>query len=352
MTRPRRLVVPRSKWLRTTVAALLLFAVPGLAMAPRQVLHPEYQAFIDEMVQRHGFDYFHLWRVFKQIQPNQSVVRAISAPVTSRPWSEFRPLFVDQSRIATGVKFWNDNAEVLARARSVYGVPEAVTVALIGIETRYGRQMGSHRVVEAVATLAFDVPERAKFFRGELEQFLLLCRDQGWQPLDIKGSYAGAMGMPQFIPSSMRRFAVDFDGDGKTDVWGNPADAVGSVANYLRYYGWEAEGTVAVPARLDGVDAQEIVDLGMKPILSVADLRARGVELLAEAPDPALAALIPLVTADGPEYWLGFNNFHALLQYNRSRNYAMAVYQLSLEIAREREGAMAVGADSASAATR
>jgi membrane-bound lytic murein transglycosylase B len=329
-------------WLHPVAAAGLAasVALTALAQTPPDEVRPlrePVEQFVTYMVQTHGFDRSELHALFAKVRPSQSVARAIAAPSTAKPWHEFRPLFVDERRITAGVQFWNDNAETLARARETYGVPEGIIVALIGIETRYGRHVGGHKVVEALSMLAFDLDNRPTFFRGELEQFLLLAREQRWEPLAITGSYAGAMGLPQFMPSSYRRYAVDFDGDGHIDLWRSVPDAIGSVANYLRLFGWKGGEPVVTPARIEATDPQPLLDLGLRPSMTLDQWRMRGVEDMSRNNVALSAALFRLDLVGGPEFWLGFDNFYALLQYNRSRNYVMAVYDLAQEIKRERE---------------
>ncbi len=318
----------------------LCCVVPSDAQTPPdefRPLRPELEKFITYMVRTHGFNASELRAQFAKVQPSPGVTRAIGAPSTAKPWYEFKPLFVDQDRVAGGVKFWNDNAEILARARSDFGVSEGIVVALIGVETRYGRQTGRFRIMDTLTNLAFDWPARREFFRGELEQFLLLAREQGWDPLSVKGSFAGAMGLPQFMPGSYRKYAVDYDSDGHIDLWGNPADAIGSVANYLKQFGWKHGELVVVPARVDTADWRALVDLGLKPSLTLDQWRMRGADTLTTHPPQLSASLFTVDLLGGPEFWFGFDNFYALLQYNRSRNYAMAVHELSIEIERERE---------------
>jgi membrane-bound lytic murein transglycosylase B len=321
------------------LASLGLIAARAIAQTPPESFRPlrePVEQFIVHMARTHGFDARELHKVFSQVKTSKSVIRAISAPSTAKPWHEFRPLFVDERRISGGVAFWNEHADLLDRARREYGVPEAILVSLIGIETRYGRITGGHKVIEALSTLVFDLDYRADYFRGELEQFLLLAREQSWDPLQVTGSYAGAMGMPQFMPSSYRRYAVDFDGDGKIDLWGNTADAVGSVGNYLREFGWQAGKPIVTPARIDAVDPQPLIDLGLQPTFTLGQWRMRGVEDMNRHDEKLMAALFTVDLVGGPEFWLGLDNFYSLLQYNRSRNYVMAVNDLAQEIIRER----------------
>jgi membrane-bound lytic murein transglycosylase B len=309
-------------------------------------LRPEVQAFVSRMVETHGFDAAALSNLFAQIKPSQGVQKAIAAPSTAKPWHEFRPLFVDQSRIDNGVKFWEANAPVLERARAEFGVPEAVIVSIIGIETRYGRFTGGFRTLDALYTLGFDSGNRPDYFRSELEQFLLLAREQKWDPAAISGSFAGALGLPQFMPSSHRRYAVDYNNDGLIDLWRTPEDAIGSVANYLKQFGWRDGALVVAPVRVASAQSDELLALGLKPALSVEEWRTRGVQPMGELSPSAVAALFRLDLLGGPEYWFGFDNFYALLQYNRSRNYAMAVHQLAQELTRERDRLAAMPAQS------
>ena len=305
--------------------------------APSHELKPEVRSFIAHMVRRHGFDGQVLRALFASAQPNQDVLRAISVPATSRAWYQFKPLCVDEAQIADGVQFWNDNAASLERARRDFGVPQEIVVAVIGVESRYGRHAGSFRVIDSLYTLAFERSGRAHYFRGELEQFLVLARDQSWDVTLVQGSFAGALGWPQFMPSSYRRFALDYSGDGRIDLWGDMADIVGSVASYLRQFGWKEGQPVAAPAQLGSVAPKPLLQLGLKPRLTWSQWQRRGVHSADEIAAALPASLFSVDLADGPEYWLGFNNFHALLRYNYSRNYAMAVYQLAQEIREERE---------------
>lgn len=289
------------------------------------------------MVEKHHFDPSELRRIFSQVKPQPEVLRAIAAPATALPWNEYRALFINPTRIADGVKFWDDNAGTLSRARQQYGVSEEIIVATIGVETRYGRNTGTHRVLDALTTLAFDYTQRAGFFRRELEQFLLLTREEGIDPLSIKGSYAGAMGMPQFIPSAYRHYAVDFDGDGKLNLWESPADAIGSIANYLKVYGWKPDEPVAVGAQVSGDEFRELLWQDIKPHMRVAELQKIGVTPEKEIPGEILASLFALGEGDDARYWLALNNFYVITRYNRSTYYAMSVYELSREIREVRE---------------
>src|SRR5262249_1032187 len=274
-------------------------------------LRPPLEKFIAQMAYAHGFDIPALRALFAQVQPSQGVMKAMGAPATSKSWYEFKPLFVDTGRIAGGVKYWNDNAAILARARSEFGVPEAVIVALIGVETRYGRNTGGYRVLDTLTTLAFDWPARGDFFRGELEEFLLLCREQNWDRVTVKGSFAGAMGLAQFMPGSYRRYGIDYDGDGRIDLWSNSSDVIGSVASYLRNFGWKDGQPIVAPARVDEADPRPLLEIGLKPSLTLDQWRARGARPLSPMPDELNASLFSLDLIGGAEYWFGFGNFYA-----------------------------------------
>ena len=326
---------------RVVLAVWLLFiggSFSTLAQAPARIkLKPEVEKFITQMVQQYQMDEAALRQMFSQLKSNDGVIKAINAPATSKPWYEFKNLFVTPTRISGGVDFWNANAEQLKRAREIYGAPEEIIVAIIGVETIYGKRTGSYRVIDALYTLAFEMPERAGYFRGELEQFLLLTRENSFDPLAVKGSFTGAIGMPQFMPTSYRRFAVDFDRDGKINLWESLPDIIGSVANYLHYFGWIAGQPIVVPARLSGTEYKDIVEKGFKPHLTLAQMLPKGVEPTDAMPAELVAGLFALDIEQGQDFWIAFNNFYVITRYNRSKNYAMAVYQLATAIARERE---------------
>jgi membrane-bound lytic murein transglycosylase B len=307
-------------------------------------LKPEVNAFVTRMTREHGFDSVELSRLFAQLEANQTIIRAFNAPATARPWSYFRKLYVTSSRIEGGVEFWDEHAEVLERASGFYGVPEEIIVSIIGVETIYGRYTGKFRTVDALYTLGFEVPRRSQFFQGQFEHFLLLARENGLDAESVTGSYAGAMGIPQFMPSSYRQYAVDFDGDGRVDLLNSVADAVGSVANYLSRFGWEAGEQIVLPAKVSTNETEKLERLGVKPSLTVAQLRSRGVEADGDVADNVDAGFFTLESEQAPEYWISLKNFYVITRYNRSNNYAMAVYQLSREISRKRlqeQGTMA-----------
>ena len=304
-------------------AVLLAVFAAGAAAAESFGERPEVKSFIDELVERHGFDATKLERVFARAQRLDAPLQLI-VPAERPSWQDYRAQFVNENRIARGAAFWKVNRRALARAERKYGVPAAVIVAILGVETNYGRNMGRYRVVDALATLAFDYAPRASFFRGELEQYLLLARESRLDVFALQGSYAGAIGIPQFMPGSVRRYAVDFDGDGKIDLRRSSADAIGSVANFLREHGWKTGEPVLLRAKL-APDAALFTDGSLRPRIRLGDISAAGIALEPAAPsEDTLGALIAL---DG-DYRVGLQNFYVITRYNRSALYAAAVSDL------------------------
>ena len=322
--------------LRPFLTLLLLFALPCACA----VELPGIPQFIDEMVAKHQFKRDELEQVFNRVQHRQAVIDAISKPATLKPWPEYRVIFINDKRIGGGLQFWSLHADALLRAEKQYGVPQEIIVALIGVETMYGNNSGKFSVLEALTTLAFDYPRRADFFRNELEQYLLLARDQELDLFKVQGSYAGALGIPQFMPSSYRKYAVDFSADGKTDLLHDPLDAIGSVANYLKQYGWLNGAPQPVTARAsigEGVDVSSMASVSR----TVADWTTVGVTLDSPVAADKTARLMEFTVTDGKEYWLAFNNFDVITRYNNSDFYAMTVYQLAeaLRDARHKDAA-------------
>jgi membrane-bound lytic murein transglycosylase B len=292
----------------------------------------EVDEFIDYMVSTHEYDREQLENIFEQTKKSVRVLTAISKPAEALPWYKYRPIFLQQNRINQGLAFWEKHRDLLTRAEKEYGVPAQIIVAIIGVETMYGTNTGSDRVMDALATLAFHYPRRAAFFRSELEHFLLLTREQNLDPLSLKGSYAGAMGMPQFISSSYRHYAVDFDGDGRIDIWNNPADAIGSVANYFKVHGWTLGEKVVVSGSANGDSYRQILNDDLKPDLNADSLHTYGILIDEEIPPGVNVKVLSLEGPDGEEIWICLHNFYVITRYNRSPLYAMAVYQLSQEI--------------------
>ncbi|HCI14524.1 MAG TPA: lytic murein transglycosylase B [Gallionellaceae bacterium] len=295
---------------------------------------PGIAPFIDEMVAKHQFRRDELVQVFAHAQHRPAIIEAISRPSTARPWPEYRASFVNRQRIKLGLEFWHKYRATLRRAEKKYGVPQEIVVALIGVETIYGRNAGNYRVLDALTTLAFDYPRRADFFRSELENYLLLARDQQFDLLDIRGSYAGAMGVPQFMPSSYRKYAVDFNGNHTIDLLREDRDAIGSVANYLKGYGWIAGEGVTVRAEVAGTLPADI-----KTPRTLADWVALGVTTSAKLAQDKPLRLLEFTVGEGKEYWFALNNFEVITRYNNSDYYAMTVFQLAEEL----KAARAVG---------
>ncbi|MGB5278709.1 MAG: lytic murein transglycosylase B [Gammaproteobacteria bacterium] len=288
------------------------------------------QQFIDDMVEKHGFSRDDLIAKFASAKKLEGVLEAIAKPAERvLTWKDYRPIFITEKRINRGNQFLDENRETLRRAEKEFGVPAEIITAIIGVETYYGRLTGKTQVFDSLVTLGFDYPPRARFFRSELEQFLLLTREEDVDINVIRGSYAGAMGMPQFISSSYRHYAIDFDGDGKRDLWNNTADAIGSVANYFKVHGWEPGDQVVIRARLNG--SIEETRNKLKPHTRITDLVKKGVKPEARLDPDLKATVITLKGDNGNEYWLGLDNFYVITRYNHSALYAMAVYQLSLE---------------------
>jgi membrane-bound lytic murein transglycosylase B len=313
---------------------LVATAASTMAMAagrvPSFATRDDVQSFIADMSVRHGFDRVELADAFAEIHPLPAVIKAITPPSDPavRSWHNYRARFVEPKRIAAGKRFWATNAATLRAASERYQIPEEIIVAIIGVETIFGRNTGRFNTLAAIATLAFDYPPRATLFREELEALLLLAREQKRDPLAYRGSYAGALGLPQFLPSSVRQWGVDFDGNGRIDL-DTAADAIGSVATFLYAHGWQPNEAIAAPVTVTADNkVQTLIDEGIRPQRLPAEMAAMGVQAAQAIARPA--ALIDLVTPGSPtEYWLGYQNFFVLTRYNRSSFYAMAVHQLA-----------------------
>ena len=320
-------------------ALTVLMIFSAVAHAESYLSRAEVDAYIEELIQQHNFSRPELEEVLAAAERRQDIIDLMRRPAERRlNWHEYSKIFLDEQRIAGGVEFWQQNQATLERAQKEYGVAPEVIVAIIGVETRYGRVTGRHRVVDALMTLAFDYPPRASFFRKELTQFLLLAREEGKNPTSLTGSYAGAMGFGQFIPSSYRSYAVDFDQDGVRDIWQNRNDAIGSVANYFSRHGWRGAEQVTLPVQLKAETEQllSIANQSLKPTHSIAEMAEMGVIVDGLDPD-ARVLLLRLLGGEKPEYWLGFDDFYVITRYNHSRLYAMAVYQLGQEIVKRRK---------------
>lgn len=295
--------------------------------------HPLAEAFVQDMVTKYDFAAEDVRSLLKQAQKRQPILDAISRPAEkTKTWKEYRPIFIQPLRVTGGVSFWEANKAALDKAEKDYGVPAEIIVAIIGVETNYGKNTGSYFVLDALSTLAFDYPPRSPFFRSELENYLVLTREHQQDATQFKGSYAGAMGYGQFMPSSYRKFAVDFTDDGFADIWNNPTDAIGSVANYFVEHGWQPGKPVVIPAHLKTERTNVTFNNIVPPAVSVREWKKIGVVPTARIASKTPAIVIEFDGAYGLEYWFGLQNFYTITRYNRSPMYAMAVYQLSQEI--------------------
>jgi membrane-bound lytic murein transglycosylase B len=303
--------------------------------------YPAAARLIEKLVSEEGFDRAYLERIFARVERQQWILDFVNRPKSKQPtgptgaWTRYRANFLTQDNISKGVNFWRRYDSVLRRAQAKYGVPPEYVVAIIGVETRYGGYMGKHRVIDALATLAFDYPPRSDFFTGELEAFLIMSRGEGFDPLQPRGSYAGAMGLGQFMPSSFHEWAVDFDADGNRDLW-DPVDSIGSVANYFASHGWREGAPVTIRARSTGSPTRAL-KTGYDTSYSLHTLSRNGFLATAALGAADQVSLIKLDAMGGYEYWLGLKNFYVITRYNHSSHYAMAVHQLAQAV-RARHG--------------
>lgn len=304
---------------------------------------PEVQTFIANMSTKHNLDADKLTQAFAKYESSPEILEKISKPYEEKPWHTYRELFITEKRIKDGAKFWKKYETELTKAQKEFGVPAEIIVAIIGVETLYGENTGKYPVLQALATIAFDYPKRSAFFTQELEQFLLLCEEEKFSLTDMKGSYAGAMGAPQFISSSYRNHAIDFANIGKRDIITNMPNAIGSVANYLKIYGWVPNQGVAVKAKVVGKKYRELQPADKKnpkPALTLAKAKQYGISPVTKVsmPTTTKVAFLELEQPKNKEFWLGRDNFYSITRYNHSSHYAMAVYQLSQEISKAMRG--------------
>ncbi len=316
------------------LVAALFFSCGTQSFANNDYLsRVEVQKFIDEFSVKNKYSKESLDILFKKVTRQTQVLEAIQRPAEKKKnWEEYQKIFITDKRIKEGMAFWTENAPILAAAEREYGVPPEIVVAIVGVETFYGRYKGKYPVLDSLVTLGFDYPPRQKFFRSELAEFLLLAQEENLDPLAIKGSYAGAMGKSQFISSSYRRYAVDFDENGRRDLWESNEDVIGSVANYFKHHGWKANEIITVPAKVQGKRYKALLEKGLKPVASISELPQYDVDAEHNADAKQAVALLEFKNNDSDEYWLGFNNFYVITRYNHSHMYAMAVYQLSQQI--------------------
>jgi len=318
------------KYKFTFALPLLCGLLTGSIQAATLVGIPE---FIDEMVVKHQFKHDELVEIFNNAQHRPKIIEAISRPSTIKPWLEYRAAFVNKKRVQLGLEFWDKYQHTLRRAEKKFGVPQEIIIAIIGVETIYGKNAGNFRVIDALTTLAFDYPRRAEFFRSELEQYLLLAREQHFDLLEIRSSYAGALGVPQFMPSSYRKYAIDFNGNQTIDLLREDRDAIGSVANYMQAYGWKSGEAVALRVRSE----IEFCPSETKSARSLADWSASGIFTEEKLASDTPARLLDFTVTDGKEFWLGLNNFEVITRYNNSDFYAMTVFQLAEELKHARK---------------
>ena len=288
-----------------------------------------FKEFINKMSSKHQFDAAQIKTLFKSVDIKQSIIKTMGRPAEGLPWYKYRKIFMTDSRIKGGVKFWQDNEEILAKVEAEYGVLAEIIVAIIGVETRYGGHTGHHRVIDALSTLGFAYPKRSRFFLSELENFLILCREEKMDPLKPTGSYAGAMGIPQFMPSSFRAYAADFEKDGKRDIWQNPADAIASVANYFVKHHWRKNNAITFPVSAKGESFQQVLSKGLKPDKKWAALQALSITSKQPINADESVKLLAYKQEKHSDLWVGLHNFYVITRYNHSPLYAMAVYQLS-----------------------
>jgi membrane-bound lytic murein transglycosylase B len=331
-TLPRRkALLPAAALL--TAALLAAGAMPAAALDTRRA---DIKDFIDQFSDQYSFKKRALRKLLSAARHQQAILEAMDRPAEkAKLWYEYRPIFLTERRIGEGVEFWLAHRQDLEQASARSGVAPEYLAAILGVETYYGRQTGNYRVLDALATLAFDYPPRAKFFRDELEQFILLTRDMKLNPLAVKGSYAGAMGAPQFMPSNYRRYAVDAGGDGRIDLWNNWPDVCASIGNYLKEHGWNPGEAVLSDAVVEPGKAADLDGRKLALAETVGSLQEKGVSFESPLPADAPALLIAADEADGVHWRVGYNNFYVITRYNHSPLYAMAVYELAAAIKRQ-----------------
>lgn len=318
--------------MRRILAGLALaFSLPLMAanqLPSTATAQANIQQFINVMVKKYHFTDAQLQKLLADRKPNMDIIRRITFPYESKPWSVYRSHFITPGRINGGVNYWNKHEKTLAAAEKKYGVPASVIVAIIGVESNYGSHAANFNELDALSTLAFYYPKRSKFFKKELKQYLILARSQKIDPRSLEGSYAGALGIPQFMPSSYRHYGVDFSRDGKIDLLNDHMDAIGSIANYLSENGWRRNQSVAIEAKLKQASSKRYLD--KKPV-RLSTWSKRGVKPEHKIKGNLRGKLIEMGKANS-DYWLVFRNFKAIMSYNPRIPYAMAVYQLSREI--------------------
>ena len=299
--------------------------------------YPELGLFIDEMIEKHQFNEESLSHIFDEAEFRDDILKIMARPGEAQPWYKYKTRFLTRDHVVRGKKFWLKHRRAILQASKTYHVPPEIIVAVIGVETNYGRTVGRHRVIDSLTTLVLKYPKRKRFFRKELENFLLLTREQHLNPLKIRGSYAGAIGMPQFMPSSYRAYAVDEDQDGSADLVDSVTDAIGSVANYLNVHGWQAGQPVLSVPLMTGDMYPWLSDIGYKPVFSLAELKRYGISLAnnKQADPKTRVALLSFNEEQGIDYRIVYHNFYVITRYNNSSKYARAVAELGRLIKNE-----------------
>jgi membrane-bound lytic murein transglycosylase B len=313
------------------ILLICLFITTGCLFADDGLLRrPAVKLYIDNMVKQHHFDRKQLVAILRAAQFQPQIIESMEKPFEQKPWDVYQDLFLQPERVSLGVQFWEANRKALDRAAKEYHVPPQIIVAIIGVETLYGKHQGNYRVIDALTTLAFYYPKRSPYFTRELTEFLLLCKEHHVPVTQYAGSYAGAMGKPQFMPSSYRLYAVDYRGNGRPDLMNDDSDAIGSVANYLHHYGWKNNGDIATPVELHGSGYKKLVLNSKTPNYDYKHLLKLGVSPRSLASkQPQQVGLMEFTTQKGLEYWMMFPNFYVITRYNSSPQYALVVYLFS-----------------------
>ncbi|HHF7344996.1 TPA: lytic murein transglycosylase B [Legionella feeleii] len=325
------------------LAFLTLFSSYAVQADPAFVQRKDVQQFINKMVKQHGFNKKELTQIMSDVQLQPQIIESMEKPYEKKTWDVYKQLFLTPQRVQGGIEFWKANRVSLEKAEKKYGVPANVIVAILGIETLYGKHQGNYRVIDALSTLAFNYPKRSQFFSKELGEYLLLCREHHVSPTQYLGSYAGAMGKPQFMPSSYRYYAANFTGNPKKDLMNDDAAVIASVANYFHKHGWKINQGIAQPAVVEGARYKKINPNYKTAVYRLNQLIAAGIKpLTASVNTPTRVGLIELTTQTGQEFWLAYPNFYVITRYNTSPQYAMAVYLLSQQL-KSQWAAAAVG---------
>lgn len=323
-------------WIKKFIISLILINI-NITASANISLTPPINKYINELVKKHHFNKKKLQLTFKKATIQPSIIKAISKPSEHKPWFDYKRIFITKKRINSGVDFWKKNQKTLTHAEKKYGIPAKIIVAILGVETFYGKYTGNYKVLDALITLSFQYPKRSKFFKNELTSYLLFTKENKIPPLSLKGSYAGAIGLPQFIPSSIRHYAIDFNNDGKINLRNSPADAIGSIANYFKKHGWKTNYPIVASAKdLNKKYLTLYKKQHKKPLFTIKNWEKNGLQITPLPKNKKQKALLisfPInKSSDKKNLWLGYKNFYVITRYNHSLLYAMAVYQLSNEI--------------------